>query len=227
MVHEKDSAHGLWIHQESAAIFANSHDIGSFTPEFLLSSGIVPDDWVCTRATKNSDTITIEYGPVTWLMTESVLWITEYPDCSIEDDSRLRSGHYTAALARRYLEQVPYLPAQHSWSFWRLNVINPNSEEWMLSNFLRKGWPSEFGTPRLEPNLSFIADETMFQMTIKNEEAQRAGETFNDSVTFECFVSNIVDQSVGELAHDTSHWSTRLSTLAQVIGYLLQEDGSE
>ena len=48
MVAELDEAmtstHDLWVHQESAIIGADSHDIWGFTPEFLLSNGIVRDD---------------------------------------------------------------------------------------------------------------------------------------------------------------------------------------
>ena len=39
----------LWVHEERAIISAESHDIWSFTPDFLVSNEIVPVDWVCRR----------------------------------------------------------------------------------------------------------------------------------------------------------------------------------
>ena len=223
MVQDTGSAHGLWVHQESAVILANSHDIWSFTPEFLLTKGVVPGDWDCTRATRSSDAMTIQYGPITWWMTENVLWITVYPDRSLVADSPISGNHVIPVAAKRYLEQVPHLPAQSLWFFWRLSAMKQNRHEWMLSNFLCREWPSDFGTPRLEPNLSFVADDILFQMTVKNEEVQRAGETFEDSIIFECFAYNTADQSSGRISLETDHWSARLSTVEKAIDHLLQD----
>ena len=43
MVNENE----LWIHQESAVISAEFHDVWRFTPEFLLEEEIVSNSWAC------------------------------------------------------------------------------------------------------------------------------------------------------------------------------------
>ena len=69
----------LWIHQESVVLIANTHDVWSFTPEFLLVEGIVPDTWQCLSASRGPDEANVHYGSVNWRMTENQLWISVYP----------------------------------------------------------------------------------------------------------------------------------------------------
>lgn len=225
MIQETDGAHGLWVHQESTIIGAESHDIWSFTPEFLLSNDIVPKDWVCTLATRSENGVTIQYGPIRWSMTENSLWITSYPDCPLEDESRFKDGHIIPVIAKRYLERVPFLPAQRMWLFWRLSVLNPMAREWMLDTFLSRGWPDGFQHSTVQPNLAFVVDDTLFQMSIKNEQSRLNDNTFEESIIFECFASNS-DREIENMIIATDHLSARLNTLKEAINHLLDEGSS-
>ena len=226
MVQVTDNAHGLCVHQESTIIGAESHDIWSFTPEFLLSSGIVPRDWVCTLATRGADDVTIQYGPLRWWMTESNLWITSYPDCRIEDESRYEDGHIIALVARKYLERVPFLPAQRMWFYWRLSVVDPMASEWMLKTFLTRRWPTEFENTSIEPNLTFVVEDTLYRMWIKIEESQREDKTYENSIIFECFSSNVEDSGIENMINAADLLSARLDVLKEAINHLLSVDGS-
>ena len=227
MVQEIDGAHGLWVHQESVIIAAESHDIWSFTPEFLMSNGFVPsdNDWACTRATRSADDVTIRYGPVNWWMTESNLWVTSYPDCPIKDDLRFEGDHIVPSLARRYIETVPYLPARRLWHFWRLSVVKPSQDEWMLNTFLHRGLPTEFQYVTLQPTLGFVANGVLFQISIKTEELSRRNDTFEDSTSFECYASSPSGQGVDSIILEADDWLARLDTFKQAINHLLEEGG--
>ena len=226
MVQEIDSAHSLWVHQESAVIGAESHDIWSFTPEFLLSNEIVPKDWKCTLATRGANDVTIQYGPLRWWMTETNLWITSYPECSIEDETRFEDGYSVSVIAKRYLESVPFLPAQRMWLFWRLSTNDPMASEGMLNRLLGKGWPEEFKHLTLQPNLSFAVDDTLFQMSIKNEQTQLDDDSFEESIVFECYTSNSRDQGIENLTVATVQLPARLNVLQEAINHLRHRDNS-
>ena len=226
MVHETEGARSLWLHQESAIIGAESHDIWSFTPEFLLSNEIVPRDWMCTLATRGANDVTIQYGPLRWWMTDRNLWITTYPECPIEDEARFEDGHLVSVVAKRYLERVPFLPAQRMWLFWRLSMLDPIADEWMLDTFFSKGWPEEFEHLTLQPNLSFAVDDTLFQMSIKNEQTQLDDDSFEESIVFECYSSNSKDQGIENLTMETVQLQDRLNVLQEAINHLRNRDSS-
>ena len=77
---------GLWIHQESAVISAEFHDVWRFSPDFLLEEEIVPGSWVCHRASRSNDQVSIQYGPSHWSMTQNELWISVYPDQALTSE---------------------------------------------------------------------------------------------------------------------------------------------
>ena len=124
---ELNKPSGLLVHQESAIIVAESHDVWSFTPEFLLANEIVSDDWSCRRATRRQDTMEIQYGPIRWYMTESNLWIDLHPGCSIEDRRSMEDENLVPTMAGIYLGKVPYCPVRSLWFYWRISVVQSQS----------------------------------------------------------------------------------------------------
>ena len=159
-------------------------------------------------------------------MTESNLWITSYPECPIEDESRFEGGHFVSVMAKRYLEKVPYLPAQRMWLFWRLSLVNPMAEEWMHDTFLSKGWPEEFEHSTLRPKLSFAVDETLFQISISNEQTPLDDDTFEESIIFECYASNFKDHGIENMILATDQLAARLNVLQEAINHLSDRDNS-
>ena len=228
MVEETEVTKVLWVHQESAVITADSYDVWSFTPEFLLSNEIVPGDWTCTQATRDIEEAVVQYGPVYWGMTERSLWITSYPSCPIEDESRLEGEHAIPDLVGRYLRAVPYLPVQNLWFFWRVAVINPQRYEWSLNNFLGKGWPTVVGSiERLQPTLDFVAEDILYRMTIDNEQSRIRHRIDEDTIIFECYALSRGGQSIGQILSEAPRLSDRLNTFKQAIIHLLEEGGRE
>ena len=216
----------LWVHQESTIIRADSHDVWSFTPEFLLVNEIVPDNWLCQRAKRTGNVMDIQYGPIYWRMTESDLWITHYPDCPIEDRSSIEDRNPVPAMAESYLEKVPHFPFRSLLFYWRVSAANPNPHQWMLDNFLHKGWPEEFRITKIQPVLHFSSDNTAFQITVRDEPSQRQHETIQDSIIFDCYAYQTQEQMVGDMVLETDHWFDRWDTLERAINHLLEEGTS-
>jgi hypothetical protein len=228
VVQETEVTQVLWVHQESAVIAADSYDVWSFTPEFLLSNEIVPGDWTCTQATRDMDEAVIQYGPVHWGMTERSLWITSYPDCPIEDESRLEGEHAVPNLVRRYLRAVPYLPAQNLWFFWRVEVANPQRHEWSLNNFFGKKWPTNLGSiDKLQPTLDFSVEDVLFRLIIDNEQSRIRHNISEERIIFECYASNPEGRSIGQILSEAHRLSDRLNTFKQAINHLLEEGDQE
>ena len=233
MVNENE----LWIHQESAVISAEFHDVWRFTPEFLLQEEIVANSWACHRATRSSDEININYGPSHWSMTQNELWITEYPDKSLptyvdttsvdtasEDDEEDRTN--IPILAHNFLVAMPSLPSRKMWFFWRISAINTDRTQWMLENFLNRKWPEEMGTIRLRPRLYVYLNDLLLDITIRNQTYRRGGEDAPDSTTFDCFVSRRRDLVVGDMLEETERRTERLQMLSKAIQQLLGNEQS-
>ena len=211
----------LWIHQESAVISAESHDVWRFTPEFLLASEIVPDTWICRQATQSSDEVMIHIGPVQWTMTPKDLWITAYPDQPLTVDADDASVHLIPVVTSNFLETVPYVPTRRLWLFWQISIVNPDRDRWMLETFLNGGWPSDLGVVALQPRLTVFLNDLTIQMTVRNITSYRRGEAHLESTAFDCYVSRGADQTPGDMVLDLTHRAERLSLVERAIRQLL------
>ena len=215
----------LWMHQESAVISADSHDIWRLTPEFLVTSNVVPDSWVCRHATQSSDAATIQIGPVNWRMTREQLWITEYPDSPFADAIEGDNLPLIPTVASNFLEVASYLPSQTLWLFWQISAINPDRHRWMLENFLAKGWPAGFGTPVPQPLLTVYLEDLIIQITVRNNLVRRRNEDRVEATTFDCFAWRGVNLSPREMVSDLEQRTERLLLVERAIRQLL-ENGS-
>ena len=219
-------ASGLWVHQESAIILADSHDVWSFTPEFLLANEIVPESWRCLRARRTGNSMEIQYGRIHWRMTEGDLWITHFPDCTIEGWHSTEDARLVPAMAERYLENVRHSPFSKLWLYWRLSVVNPNRNQWMLDNFLDKELQERFRITRMQPVLDFSIGDTEFQITVRTAPGQRQFENFEDSIVFDCYAYQAGEQDVDDMVLESARWSDRLNELEEALNHLLGESRS-
>ena len=208
--------------EERAIISAESHDIWSFTPYFLVSNEIVPTGWACEHVTQNQGTVDIQYGPTNWRMNESYLWITLFPNRPLGEDAQPEGRPAIPILASRFLEAVPLLPSRRFWFSWRVSAVNPNPRQWMSDSFLPSKWPMELepAIPRVSFNLG--KDDLLLQMNISIEPNQRPNQTTQDLIIFDCHASRGVDQFVDDMVLATDHWTEWLGTVEQVINHLLE-----
>ena len=223
-------ADGLWVHQASAVIAADSHDIWEFTPEFLMSNGLALPDWECIRATRNPDDVFIQYesnqyGLIHWRIDEHNLWITSRPDYPFDLEVQFNADHIIPVLSRRYLDSVPFLPARQIWFFWDISAIVSDPHSWMRNNFLNHGWTAEFEYASVQPELIFYVDNTQFSIRVRPERSHRQGEPFDRSITFECYATNQDVRRPSELIGECWQWGTRLVVLRRIINHLLLGGG--
>ena len=210
----------LWIHQESTVISANSHDIWRFTPEFLITSDIVPESWVCAQATQSPDMVMIEIGPVQWRMTREQLWITGYPDCPLSHVIEDTDPLLTSSVASNFLEATPYLPSQILWMFWQISAVIPDRDLWLLENFLSKGWPTAFGSVDLQPQLTVSLDDFAIQITVRNSFVQRRGQPQPLATIFDCYAWRTANQSPREMVSELEQGKGKLRLTELAIRHL-------
>ena len=215
----------LWIHQESAVISAESHDIWRFTPDFLVSSEIVPEEWICNRSTQSSEEVTISFGPSHWAMTPNNLWIRTYPNRSLMEHGTDVVGPVVPILANNFLVALPYLPSRRLWLFWQISAVIPDRNQWQLDTFFSKAWPTELGTVAVQPRLTVNLSDLAISVTIRNESLPRPREAQGDSLTFQCYASRPIDQTPDDMVSDLNHRTERLEIVERVIRQLL-ENGS-
>ena len=226
MDEEKISTLDLWIHEERAIISAESHDIWSFTPDFLVSNEIVQTDWACRRVTQNQGTVDIQYGPTNWRMTESFLWITTYPDCPLAEDPQLESSSIIPVMASRFLEAVPLLPSRRFWFSWQVSAVKPDPRQWMSDNFLPHKWPEGLQPAISRIGFNIIENDILLQMNINIESKQRLNQSIRDLIVFDCHASRGSDQFVNDMVLATDHWKEWLGAVEQVIKHLLEGGNS-
>ncbi len=217
---------GLWVHQASAVIAAESHDIWEFTPEFLMSNGLALPDWECVQATRNPDGVVIQYesnqyGLIQWRMDERNLWITSRPDYSIDYEVQFNANHIIPVLSRRYLDSVPFLPTREIWFFWDISAIVADPQSWMHNNFLNHGWTSEFEYASIQPVVSLYVDNIRFNVTVRPELSHRRGAPFDNSITFECYANNQAIRRPSDLMDECRQWGARVSVFRRIINHLL------
>ena len=221
MAEESTKEFGIWVHQESTIITAQSHDTWSFTPEFLAGD-VAPEEWNCRKVTRTGDTVEIEHGPIAWRMTPSELWITLEPDLPLEEyRNQISEQAVTPALAHNFLLFSRYTPVRRMWFYWKFSSLNPNSRQWMLMRFLSNEPPTELGSLGIQPRVTFRLGELNVQVTVRNDAVERLDETFDDAIIFECFVSRIGEFTVDEMTQDTGRIVEQFAIVEKAIDYLL------
>ena len=216
----------LWVHEERAIISAESHDIWSFTPEFLVSNEIVPTDWACRRVTQNQGTVDIQYGPTNWRMNESYLWITIFPDSPLGEGLQLEGSPIIPVMASKFLEAVPLLPSRRFWFSWQVSAINSNPRQWMSDNFLPRTWPSGLQPAISRIGFNLFEENLLLQMNVNVESKQRLNQPIRDLIMFDCYATQGLDQYVSDMVLATDHWAEWLGTVEQVINHLLEGGNS-
>ena len=215
----------LWLHQESAILTADTHDIWSFTPEFLFVEEIVPESWLCSRASRAPDEAVIDYGPVNWRMTEDYLYINTFPDDPVARWLSLPDSMLIPNVARSYLQRVPFLPFQRVWFNWSVSVAKTDRLNQMMENILPSGWPNEFEIVenQTQPLLQFKRENHHFRISIQNQTMERGGRTVNDLIVFNCLAFTTLDQTIDHAIAELDNWSVRWLTFQQAIQHLMGE----
>lgn len=215
----------LWLHQESAVLTADTHDVWSFTPEFLLVQGIVPESWPCSRASRPPDEAVIDYGPVNWRMTEDQLFISVYPDAPVSEWRSLPEANLIPSLAQRYLERVPYLPFERAFFYWNVSTLKTDQLNRMVENMLPSDWHEEFETlaNQTQPLLQFTSENHNFQITMQDRAVEREGSTFYDSIVFNCHAFPSAEQSLDRAITEMGNWAARWRILQRAIQHLTGE----
>ena len=211
----------IWVHGESAIISADSHDIWSFTPNFLADAEVVPSDWPCRWARRNQSSVDIRYDHVNWRMFEGNLWIDSFPELPFGEHLFLDNEPLIPTMASRFLGTLPHLPVQRLWFRWLVSAVIPEPNQWMLNTFFPRGCPTEFSSAAVEPDLFLTKGAFVVHLKLRVQARYRPDELPVDAIMMECNVSRQSNLTVDEMLQDTYSWSEYFESLKESINFLL------
>ena len=218
----QDAYLDLRILQESVVINANPHALWNFTPEFLFDYEIVLPSWECTNVEFNpdGDEVVIEYGPVNWRMTETQLWISNYVDSPAANRYlRPYNDYVVPNTAKRFLEQVPFLPFRNVWFHWRVSALVTDQLVRMLENPLPSKWPNEFEVRSNRTNRTVVFDSEghNFQIMLGRDQVVGDDETLENPITLECYAIPSLEQGRSSAIAEMDSWVFRWHTLRRAV----------
>ena len=103
--------------------------------------GSSPKTGCASGRVRTPDEAEIDYGPISWRMTEERLWISNNPDTLVSEWLSSPDINLVPNIATRYLERVPYLPFERAWFNWNVSTAKTGRLERMLENLLPSEWP--------------------------------------------------------------------------------------
>ncbi len=221
MAEERANEDLLWVHEERALITAQNHNIWGFDPEFLLSSGIVPEDWTCTRMVRTqTSSVDINVGPTRWHMTNANLWISEPQDSPLAE--RLTAKAVIPEVTQNYLDATPYMASRRLWFAWQISAVHDDPALWIGNNFLNESWLAEFESVTLNPSVDVVKDGISLRVRVADQLMNRDQGPSRRSLVFDCMASRGWNQSVGQMTEETGNWKEWLRIVEEVIGYMLR-----
>lgn len=216
---EPTSANALWVHQERAVITAQNHDIWAFAPEFLVSSGIIPDSWECRRVLRTPPAVDIEIGPTRWNMTETALWIEQTQNHPLAE--RLIGPRLIPELTRKFLEATPYLPSYRLHFSWDISVRHADPGTWLAKSVFNEAWASELDIVTLIPTVDIIREGVILQVRVSSITVGHGNNPSAPSLMFSCMATRGIDQSVRQMVAETNNWEEWLGIAARTITLML------
>ena len=223
MAEQATGANPLWVHEERAVITAQNHDISALTPEFLVSSGVIPENWECHRILRTPPAVDIEIGPTRWNMTETNLWIIQVQDCPLPD--RQGEDALIPGLAHKFLEATPYSPS-HSLHFaWGISALHADPARWLARNFFNRSWAAGFEVITPTPIVDVLTEGITLQIAVSNFLAHRGSGSILPSLLFNCMATRGINQTVGQMIEETNNWGEWLEIAARAVSLMLDAEG--
>ena len=188
---------GLWVHTQGIQITARNHELWYFTPDFLYSSEIVPDEWTCSRHTRDDSRVIIECGPVRWTMTDTTLWIQNFLERPADEDF-IEFAVEVPRLCEAFLQSQPFLAVKRMWFAHLVSVRHPHPDEWIASRFAHIETSPLLPEVSSEPRVILSNDTERVVLNIKGERQYREGGHVQ-TVTFDCYAHEPKELTVEEM----------------------------
>ena len=204
----------LGLNSVSVVITAQSHNPSILTKEFVVSRGIVPEDWTLREAVAIPPLSLLRYdNGIQWIVDQSRLNVIE--DCKGE----FQDNYLVHDMVDKYLGIVTHAPYRSLGLNWVVSIEQERPSSWLLEKFLRKnlwvpGGPDLIG---MEPKFAFQVGDTVLNIALGVPQNSH-------TVLADCNVHHQGPLDATELRRAINLWRDHQSRIVQVLHMMLSGD---
>ena len=212
------------LHLVSVVVTAQSHNPSILTPEFLSSSGIVPDDWTVGEAIGVPPFSLVGFqNGVRWTLDAARLNVTEGCAASFQDAYLIHDS------VIEYLRKVDYVPYRSLGLNWTVSAESGDPGGWLTRRFLKDGpWSKRNQRPvSMIPRFRLDTGGPVLNLAFGDQlVAQRDAES-SDSIScisVDCNVHHEGPLNAVELRDAIGLWKSHQSLIVKTLDTLLGDE---
>lgn len=207
----------------SVVVTAEYHNPSILTPNFLVSQGIVLQDWEVLETITTPAFSTVNYKDrPQWIVEQNKLIIVETCDSQFQDKYEVHD------LATRYLDivrLVPYRSLGLNWHVWT-HLEDPG--RWLTDRFLSSEVRSQdlknLQDLKMEPRFTFSANrvgaDEIVKMSISSGQVAHTGQASIDAAIVECNVHHQGPLDAQHLISAIGRWAVHQESIIEVLNVL-------
>ena len=203
------------VRSVSVVVTAQSHNPSVLTGQFLVSSGVVPDDWGIAESVNIPPFSLVRFqNGVQWTLDESRLIVTAGGESSLEDSYQIHDS------VIRYLHKVSYVPYRSLGLNWVMYMEADNPDEWLMTRFLKDGpWMNrDYQLISMIPRFVFSTDNAVLNLAFSNQVVS-PGQSVS-AVSVDCNVHHEGPLNATELIEAIGQWKSRQTLITSTLDVL-------
>ena len=208
----------------SVVVTADNHNPSILNPEFLVSHGIVPQDWevLDSMTTPGFSVVNYKERPQ-MILDQGALRIIESCEGEFQDSYDVHN------LATKYIDKVRMVPYRSLGLNCQICTQLEEPERWLTERFLSTEIRSQdLKDLELEPRFTFSASPTIpgaiINLYIKSGEVARSDEAWNDAVIVDCNVHHQGPLDAGRLITAIGQWAIHENSIRNALRVLFGGD---
>ena len=200
------------LHNVSVVVTAEYHNPSILNPDFLVSSGIVPEDWTVAETLTTPSVSVVKYtNGIAWTVDQSRLTVTE--DCG----PAFRDQYKSHSLVTAYLKRLPHVSYRGLGLNCQVSTLQRDPKRWLVERFAVDWLRDDPQVRGMRPAFALNAGDAECNITL-------AEDTRDDSpcVVAECNLHHPGPLDVGGLRAAIARWAERQQFIVSTLGRLLE-----
>lgn len=208
------------LHSVSVVVTAEFHNPSVLNRDFLVSKGIVPEDWEVAEALSTPAVSVLSYGNgIQWIVDQSKLTVTENCEFSFQEEYRVHP------MVTRYLAALPSVPYRSLGLNFVVSMRRNNPGAWLRQRFLKPGnWQK--GDPRivgLVPNFALDAGDAVCNISFSAGQAGSSEGGPVDAVIVNGNMHHTGPLDAGGLREAIERWPGRQTFMITALNKLMKK----
>ena len=206
------------LHSVSVVVTAEFHNPSILNRDFLVSRGVVPEDWEVAEAITTPPVSIVSYANgIRWTVEQSTLRVDE--NCN----SPFRDTYAVYGLVDAYLEKLPHVPYRSLGLNYVASIRQANPQQWLTERFLRRVPWRERGTRLLYmiPSFTVDAGDAVCNLSMSGSQVTYQDSEPMDSVLVNCNVHHAGPLDADGLRMAIENWPEKQSKVVTALDELL------